>query len=118
MIAVPDLKAAADAVVAQLTGAGVNACLDPADWNLPGVRVNPPQVAYRFGKGTWDATWTATAAVPDGPLGSAIANLGELLDKVQDALRTAPVTARPVDVQLTDAGTVPGYELTWTQRIN
>lgn len=112
-----DLAGATQAVVDRLKAGGVAATADGRDLNPPAVRVNPPQLAYRFGKGGWDATWTAVAAVPDTGHTDALRALGELLEAAQAALSYAGVSARPVDVNLEDGGTVPGYELTWTQRI-
>lgn len=113
----PDLEAAALAIVAELAAAGLNAAIEPAELNLPGVLVDLPVLEIRFGKG-WVAAWTLVLAVPNTDRRTALANLGGLLEAVITALNYQPQTARGVSLQLPDQGApVPGYEITFTQRI-
>lgn len=112
-----NIREAMDAVVAQLTAAGIRATVNGADANPPCVLVRPPAMAYRFGKGYWDAEMTAWALVADTGTGNAMAGLGELVTDVQLALNYAVVNARPDETLLADGSTVPTYVLTWTQRV-
>lgn len=113
----PDIAAAAEAVVARLTAAGIRATTELADLNPPAVIVRAPVVAYRFKGGTWAAEWTAHAVSPDPGYGASMKILGPLLDAVQSALGGDPVEARPVLIIAADGAELPGYELTWSERI-
>lgn len=104
-------------IVEQLRAGGVRAVLDPRDVNPPCVLVRPPTVSYRFGKGNWDAEWTAWALVPSAGTNVDVAAVGQLLDDLQAALTYAVVTATPDDAVLADGSTVPMYSLSWTSRI-
>lgn len=116
---IPDLDAAAAALVAQLSAAGVRATVDERDLNPPCVWVGPPTLSWRFGKGTWDAGWTLTAVVPDTGRAYNTNALAALLVRVQDALGGLPITARPVSLLVPSSGgtPLPGYEMTFSQRI-
>lgn len=113
-----DIHTAAAELVAVLVAGGVSASLDIRDLNLPGVLVPPPDLSYRFGKASADATWRIVAATGNVGRDQALASLGALLSQVQDALGHLGVSARPVDLQAGDqGGPMPAYELTFTTRI-
>lgn len=113
-----DLAAAVQDVVDRLKAGGIRATADGRDLNPPAVKVQPPVMTFRFGKGCWDAEWTAQLVVPDSGHAASLRALGPLITAVQDALGGAVVTARPQSVDLSDgAGSAPGYALTWTARI-
>jgi len=116
---IPDVDAAAAAIVARLVAAGVRASIDERDLNPPAVWVAPPTMSWRFGKGTWDAEWLLTAVVPDGGRATSTAALAALVVQVQQAMGWGGVTARPVSLLVPGAGGVPlpGYEMSFTQRI-
>jgi hypothetical protein len=116
---IPDVDAAAAAIVARLAAAGVRASIDERDLNPPCVWVGPPTMSWRFKRGTWDAEWLLTAVVPDTGRGTSTAALAALVVKVQDAMGWAGVTARPVSLLVPGTGGVPlpGYEMSFTQRI-
>lgn len=112
-----DLAGIVQALVDRLTAGGVRAAADLRDLNPPGVLVRPPTLHGRFGKNV-NADLTLWCVVPDTGVSTALGALAELMDATQTALGWVVVLARPVDVQALDgAGTLPGYELTFTQRI-
>lgn len=112
----PDLALAVEDVVGTLTGSGVPAAFDMRDLELPGVYVTAPTIAYRFGR-CWDATWTAYAATMNAGRAEALAELGVLIDAVQEAMSVI-VTATPADLDPLDGGDrLPAYRLTWTTRV-
>lgn len=114
-----DLDAAVAAIVDRLKAAGVRACTDERDLNPPAVWVGPPILAFRFGKGFYDAEYHLFAAVPNTGRDTANKNLGALITAVQDALAGAVVTGRPIDLTVPDAAVpLPAYDLTFTARIN
>lgn len=113
-----DLAEAVAALLAQLDAGQVRAAADLRDVNPPCVLVRPPRMSWRFGKDCWDATWEMWAVVPDTGAADALSALSLLIGQVQVALGGRVVEGRPVDVQAIDgAGTLPGYALTYTQRI-
>jgi hypothetical protein len=116
---IPDLDAAAAAIVAQLAAGGVRATVDERDLNPPCVWVGPPTLAWRFGRATWDAGWTLTAVVADTGRGYSNNALAALVVQTQDALGWAATQARPVSLIVPGTGgtPMPGYEMTFTQRI-
>ena len=113
-----DLAGEVAAVVARLKAAGLRATADLRDVNPPCVYVPPPQIAYRFGKGIADLTWTVAAIVPNTGRDVALRNLTPLIDDVAAALSATPVTTgRPIDVTGLDGGAPnPAYELTFVSR--
>lgn len=118
-MSIPDLDAAAAAIVAQLAAAGIRATVDERDLNPPCVWVGPPTLSWRFGKGTWDAGWVLTAVVPDTGRGYSNNALAALVVRVQDAMGWLAQNARPVALIVPGTGgtPMPGYEMTFTQRI-
>ena len=116
---IPDLDAAAAAIVARLTAGGVRATVDERDLNPPCVWVGPPTIAWRFGRDTWDAGWTLTAVVADTGRGYSNNTLAALVVQVQTAMGGQGVQARPVSLIVPGTGgtPMPGYEMTFTQRI-
>lgn len=103
------------ALVDALTGAGIRAVVDERDINPPCAMVNPPAVDYRFGKGSWSATWRVWAIVPDSGRNVALANLDALMTDIQAALGGRVAGATPISVAGVDgAGPLPGYEMTFT----
>jgi hypothetical protein len=112
-----DLEQAMQSVVDRLEAGGVRAYVDARDANPPCVLLRPPSLAYRFGKGGWDASWTAWVLVPDAGRSQVLKTFGPLLDDVQAALGYAVVEARPDDTTMPDGSTLPLYALTWTERI-
>jgi hypothetical protein len=113
-----DLAAAADAVVTRLTAAGIRATVDERNLNPPAVWIKPPAITYRYGKG-WAAVWTLQAVVPDTGRNIAMAALGELVDAVTAAMSWAVVTAAPIALIIPGgAAPLPGYEMTFNERIN
>lgn len=112
-----NLQEAAQGIVDALKAGGVRATLDPRDVNPPCVLVRPPDLAYRFRYGDWDATWKAWALTPDAGRGQVLKAFGPMLAAVQDALGGVVTAATPEDVTLPDGSTIPGYALSWTERI-
>jgi hypothetical protein len=112
-----DLKGAMQGIVDELVAAGVRATLDARDVNPPCVLLRTPTLNWRFQKGGWDAGFEADLLVPDSGRRGALADVGNLISTVQEALNYRGVSARPEDFLLADGSTVPGYVLTWTQRI-
>lgn len=111
-----NLDAAAQVIVERLKAAGIRATLDERDINPPCVYVRPPGLTFRFGKG-WDAQWAVVCVVPDNGAAYALAALGSLVADVSMELGT--VAARPVSLQVPGgAAPFPGYEMTFTERIN
>jgi hypothetical protein len=114
----PNLTSAVADYVDRLRAAGVRASADTRDINPPCVHINPPEVAYRFGKG-WDATWRAYAIAPDSGPAESLEVVGELLENTQAALAGLVVTARPAELLTLDGGPpLPAYELNWTSRLH
>ena len=113
-----DASAAAAAIVARLKAAGLRATVDERDINPPAVWVKPPTLVFRFGKG-WSAAWTLQAVVPDTGRNNALAALGALIEKVQTAMDWAVVTATPIALIIPGgAAPLPGYEMTFNERID
>ena len=113
-----DLEAAMQAVVDRLEAGGIRGYIDARDANPPCVLMRAPSLAYRFNKGSWDASWTAWLLVPDAGASQVLRAFGPLLEQVQNALGFAVVEARPDDTTMPDGSTLPIYVLTWTERIN
>lgn len=115
----PDVAAASAAIVARLAAAGIRASIDERDLNPPCVWVAPPTMSWRFARGTWDAEWLLTAVVPDTGRNVSTPALAALVVQVQDAMGWAGVTARPVALLVPGTGgtPLPGYEMSFTQRI-
>lgn len=108
---------AMDAVVSTLTAAGIRAVVDERDVNPPCAWLREPTLSYRFNKGGYDVSWRLLAVVPDSGRRVAIDGLADLIDQIQTALAGAVVAAAPVDVPTGDGAVLPGYELTWSDRI-
>ena len=114
-----DLAEAVAEVVARLTAAGIRATGDERDINPPCVYVGPPAVAWRFGRGDYSATFTATAVVPNSGRDIALRNLGALIETTAAALGHVVTSAEPADYAVPDqAAPLPGYRMTWTARID
>jgi hypothetical protein len=113
-----DLAGAVADVVDVLRAAGIRATGDRRNLNPPAVYVPPPVIAWRFGKGTADLTWTIAAVVPNTGRVEALDNLSPLVDAVVAAL-PAITEGRPIDLTGIDqGGPLPCYELTMTTRTN
>lgn len=113
-----DAAAAAAAIVDRLKSAGIRATVDERDINPPAVWVKPPTLNFRYGKG-WAAVWTLQAVVPDTGRNNSLAALGALIVKVQTAMDWAVVTALPIALIIPGgAAPLPGYEMTFNERIN
>lgn len=113
-----NLDAAAAAVVAKLKAGGVRATVDERSLNPPCVWVKPPNLAFRFGKG-WTAAWTLQAVVPDTGRDVALGALGRLVEQVQDAMGWTVAAALPISLLIPGgAAPLPGYEMTFNERIN
>lgn len=110
-----DLYAAAQALAAHLESAEISAVLSAADLVPPAVWIQPPTVWRRYGAGA-DVQWPLLAVAQDSGRGPAIADLSTLLDKLAAALPGQWSDAVPTDVATSD-GTLPGYRLQITQRL-
>jgi hypothetical protein len=113
-----DASGAAADIVARLKSAGIRATIDERDINPPAVWVKPPVLTFRFGKG-WAAGWTLQAVVPDTGRNNSLAALSTLIVAVQNAMGWAMVTATPIALLIPGgAAPLPGYEMTFNERIN
>jgi len=113
-----DLAAVMGELADRITAAGVPTVLDERDMNPPCCLVRPPELAWRFGQGRYDATWTAVVVVPSAGRLAALGQLGQLAEAVAAGVRSPLLTARPADVLLTDgAAPAPGLEISWTSKI-
>jgi hypothetical protein len=112
-----DLAAAVADIVTRLQAGGVRAVTDARDVNPPCVQVRAPIISYRFGKGYWDAEWTAWAITGDAGTAENLTAQGDLITKAQAALEGAVVTARPDDALMPDGSLLPIYVLNWSARI-
>lgn len=108
---------AMDAITAALSAAGIRAVVDERDVNPPCAWLREPALSYRFNKGGWDASWRLLAVVPDSGRRVAIDQLADLVAQCQEALAGAVVAAEPVDVPTGAGAVLPGYQLTWSDRI-
>lgn len=113
----PFITDRAEALEAQLRGAGINARREVAGLvnSLPGVLITPPLVDDRLLSGDLALTWRliALAANPVGSLAS-LEQLAELLDQLVDEL---PVErAEPISYALPALGAdpLPAYAVTVT----
>jgi hypothetical protein len=101
-----NLAGAVQDVVDRLVAGGVRAVLDERDLNPPAVYVAPPAVAWRFGHGDFDATFTIWCVTGSAGRSVDLVNLGD--------------TARgpPADLLIPhQAAPLPAYRLTWAERI-
>jgi hypothetical protein len=110
-----DLAAAVAGVVDALTAAGVRATDDPRNINTPAVLVNPPEIAYRFGRAGFTATWELWCLVADTGRHSALVAVSQLITDTQNALGWAAVSARPDNFLMPDGSSPAGYILTFTE---
>jgi|GEM_PF-2733648 len=112
------IAGAVQSVVSRLLAGGVRATLDERDINPPAVYVAPPVIEWRFGRGDFTAThviWCVTGAAGRSV---DLANLGELVDRVAAALDLVAVRGEPADLLIpSQAGPLPAYRLTWSERI-
>ena len=110
-----DPLALMDTYLEVLDAAGIRSAVDGRDINPPAVQLRAPTLTYRFGRGCVEAAWTARLILPNNGQRTALAEALPLLQRIQDALEGAVVTATPTDFELPDGGgPVPGYTLTWT----
>lgn len=106
-------------LLAALHTAGVQAALDMADLEPPGVLLGSPDIGFRFGK-CHDAEFTAWAIVPALDRGQALGQLAELLETVAGAL--APLgavfaEATADEIAQPTGGLMPAYSFQFTRRI-
>jgi len=102
----------------RISAQGVPAVLDERDINPPCLMLRPPELAWRFGGGRYDATWTAVVLVPSAGRTAALGQLGQLVEAAAKGIRAAVLTARPSDYQPPDnSAPLPGMELSWTSKI-
>jgi hypothetical protein len=114
----PTLMDALTPVLDLLAGAGVRVTLDYALLNPPGALLQLTNLDWRFQAGDFSTTFKLTVITGDTDRTHAVANLSAELDRIVVALGFLPVTAVPVDVLTADTtASLPGMELTWTQRI-
>jgi hypothetical protein len=113
-----NLAGAVQDVVDRLVAGGVRAVLDERDLNPPAVYVAPPAVAWRFGHGDFDATFTIWCVTGSAGRSVDLVNLGELVDRVAAALNLVTVRGDPADLLIPhQAAPLPAYRLTWAERI-
>lgn len=113
-----NLAEAVAGIVQQLRDAGIRATDDARDLNPPAVQVRPPEIAWRFNKGGWTATWELWCIVPDAGAHQSLETVSDLIEQVQAALGWHAQSARPDSVVLPDLSTVPGYILTFTETLS
>ena len=107
-----------DTYLQQLQLAGIRATDDPRDINPPAVLLRAPVLQYRFGRGCVAADWTARLVLVNSGTRQALQEALPLLQRIQDALQGAVVTATPADFELPDGGgPTPGYQLTWSTHL-
>lgn len=111
-----DVHQALEVHRAALEAAGIRAVTDARDANPPCVQLAPPILNYRFG-GCSEIEYTARVMVPDSGPDAALRTIGPFLDEVVAALEGRPTRAEPDQWILPDGSTVPGYTLTWSERI-
>jgi hypothetical protein len=99
-----------------LQAAGIRATDDPRDLNPPALLIRPPVLHFRFGRGCQSADWTARLVLSNSGTRQALQEALPLIERIQEALQGAVVTATPADWELPDGGgPTPGYQLTWTE---
>jgi hypothetical protein len=114
----PTLLDAYTPISLALEAAGLRVTGDFANLHPPCVYLAPPEMAFRFHKGDYTATYRLTIMVPFTDRLRAIAQLSGLLTQVCEALHWAPTTATPVDIVTGDQSTaLPAMELSWSARI-
>jgi hypothetical protein len=114
----PTLMDALTPVLDLLAGAGVRVTLDFTQLNPPGCYLHPPSISWRFNGGDFEATYKLTIVTEATDRTRAVANLSIQLDELVQVLGGLAVSAEPVDVLTADGSfNLPGYDLTWTQRI-
>lgn len=92
--------------------------LDTRDLNPPGVLILPPAASFRFGDGSYTATWTVIPVVPNAGTEQAIKSLSSLVAGIRAALDGAPVQAEPYTLALDgQSDPLPAYQLTWSDVI-
>jgi hypothetical protein len=102
-------------LVERLSDNGIRAAVDTRDLNPPAVLVIPPDMAWRFARDTWDATWRLLLVVPNTGSGQDLVALDALIGQVRDALGGAPTTGVARTVSIDGAhDPLPAYELSWT----
>ena len=79
-----DIKAAADAIRADLDGVGVTATIDYRDLTVPGVLIVPDTAAYnRLSDDAGNIVFRLVAVAGTADAGTALVQLGALLDQCQ-----------------------------------
>ena len=92
--------------------------LDVKDLNPPGLYVAPPVIHYRFAAGTYALEFTLLVCASNTANRlEALADLADMLQRVQLTLTDRAVLGRPADVWNQDQTAIlPAYELTWTDQ--
>lgn len=113
-----NLAAVMSELADRITAAGLPAVIDEQDLNPPCCLIRPPELAWRFGGGRYDAEWTAVIVVPSAGRLAALGQLGQLAELAAAGIRVPVMTARPSDFALPDGSApLPGLELNWTSKI-
>lgn len=113
-----DLYQAMAALSDTLTAAGIRAAMDARDLNPPAVLITPPDMAFRFADGTWEAGWTLIATAPNAGTREALTALDALIVAVVSALGGQPVNASPYTLTVDgQSDPLPAYQVTWSARI-
>jgi hypothetical protein len=103
-----------------LTAAGLRATADIRNVNPPGVYVEPPLIAWRFGRGYVDLSWSVWLVVPNTGRDAALKNLGPLLIDTYGALTAqgcSPTDASFSELTAPDGGPpMPAYLMNLTTR--
>lgn len=116
---VPTLLQAMQALVAQLSVEFPGrVTLDVKDLNPPGLYLAPPTIHYRFGPGSYELEHVLLVCASNtANRTEALADLADLLARVQRTLGDRAVLARPADVWNQDQTAIlAAYELTWTDQ--
>jgi hypothetical protein len=92
--------------------------LDVKDLNPPGLYLGPPVIHYRFGQGSYALEHTLLVCASNTANRiEALADLADMLQRVQQALGDRAVLGRPADVWNQDQTAIlAAYELTWTDQ--
>lgn len=99
----------------QLHAAGINAAIDPADLNTPGVWVVPGRATQpTLDDGTTEVTLTLYLVAGTGVGFDAINSLDALTQRVQDVIHVRDVTAVQVALPNHNPAGLPAYRATAT----
>lgn len=99
---------------ARLSAAGIRSAVDTRDLNPPAALIVPPDMAWRFARDTWDATWRVLAVVPNTGTRTDLVALDQLITAIREALGGAPNLGQSRSITIDGASDpLPAYELTW-----